>query len=52
VVSFGSKDLEWVQSYIRNQRERHERGQAIDRLERITDMEDGEMAQAEPREAP
>ena len=54
VVSFGSKDLEWVKAYVRNQRERHDRGTLEDRLERITDRETGEAnaAEAEPREAP
>jgi REP element-mobilizing transposase RayT len=50
VVSFGTKDLEWVKGYIRNQKEHHARGTIHDRLERIT-TED-QPAQAEPREAP
>jgi putative transposase len=33
VVSFGTKDLEWVKAYIRNQREHHARGALHDRLE-------------------
>ena len=41
VVSFGTKDLEWVRGYVRNQRERHARGELEDRLERITDIERG-----------
>jgi putative transposase len=48
VVSFGTRDLTWVQEYIRNQRDRHARGNLEARLERITDDE----AQAQPREAP
>jgi putative transposase len=36
VVSFGTKDLEWVVNYIRNQKEHHKEGRAIERLERIT----------------
>ncbi len=36
VVSFGTGDLDWVKAYIRNQREHHATGKAIDRLERIT----------------
>ena len=36
VVSFGTRDLEWVVAYIRNQREHHAKGSAQDRLERIT----------------
>ena len=39
VVSFGTGDLDWVVKYIRNQREHHQRGSAVDRLERITQME-------------
>ncbi|MBL8202851.1 MAG: IS200/IS605 family transposase [Blastocatellia bacterium] len=35
VVSFGAKDLEWVVSYIRNQKEHHRNGSIYDRLERI-----------------
>ncbi len=41
VVSFGTKDLEWVIRYIRNQKESHQKGTAMDRLERImSDEED------------
>jgi putative transposase len=39
VVSFGTRDLEWVNSYIRNQRGRHASGRISERLERITDIE-------------
>lgn len=39
VVSFGTRDLEWVCEYIRNQREHHARGTVHDRLERITQDE-------------
>ena len=39
VVSFGTRDLEWVKAYVREQRARHERGHIEDRLERITDIE-------------
>ena len=35
VVSFGTKDLEWVVSYIRNQKEHHRKGSIYERLERI-----------------
>jgi hypothetical protein len=53
VVSFGTGDLEWVKNYVRNQRERHARGQVVDRLERITEIEKpAEAAEAERREAP
>jgi putative transposase len=50
VVSFGTKDLTWVQAYVRNQREHHAKGTTAERLERITARE--EAAEAEPREAP
>jgi hypothetical protein len=36
VVSFGARDLEWVINYIRNQKEHHKKGTAVERLERIT----------------
>jgi REP element-mobilizing transposase RayT len=39
VVSFGTKDQPWVVDYVRNQRDRHSRGQVEDRLERITERE-------------
>ena len=39
VVSFGSKDLEWVKVYVRNQKEHHAKGNVHDRLERITNEE-------------
>jgi putative transposase len=35
VVSFGTGDLEWVKSYVRNQKEHHARGTTHERLERI-----------------
>lgn len=35
VVSFGTRDLEWVVEYVRNQKERHRVGRLFDRLERI-----------------
>ncbi len=41
VVSFGTKDLEWVVSYVRNQKERHQTGRLSERLERISDDEFG-----------
>ena len=55
VVSFGTKNLEWVKDYVRNQRERHGGNRILDRLERITTLEEGleeEGAEAELREAP
>ncbi|MCH7727810.1 MAG: IS200/IS605 family transposase [Planctomycetes bacterium] len=36
IVSFGTKDLQWVVQYIRNQREHHSQATVHDRLERIT----------------
>ena len=39
VVSFGRGDLDWVKAYVRNQRQHHARGTAVDRLERITVVE-------------
>ena len=32
VVSFGTKDLEWVVNYIRDQKEHHGKGVTVDRL--------------------
>jgi putative transposase len=53
VVSFGTKDLEWVREYVKNQRERHARGNVVDRLERIAERQgEDRQAEAEPREAP
>jgi putative transposase len=40
VVSFGTRDLDWVKQYIRNQREHHASGKVVDRLERITEIEE------------
>jgi putative transposase len=34
VVSFGSEDLSWVISYVRNQRQHHAKGTTQERLER------------------
>ena len=55
VVSFGTKDLEWVRAYVRNQRQHHSEGKTHDRLERVESPEpetEEVVAQAEPREAP
>ena len=41
VVSFGTGDLDWVKRYIRDQREHHGRGSVHERLERITQRDDG-----------
>lgn len=35
VVSFGTRDLDWVVEYVGNQKERHRIGRLSDRLERI-----------------
>lgn len=39
VVSFGTRDLPWVISYVENQKERHNRGDISERLETIEDNE-------------
>jgi REP element-mobilizing transposase RayT len=53
VVSFGTRDLEWVNEYIRNQREHHARGTIHERLERITQEELAPvMAQAKTARTP
>jgi hypothetical protein len=58
VVSFGTKDLEWVTAYARNQRQHHAEGKIHERLERISTPEpaeppaEAEPAEAQPREAP
>lgn len=41
VVSFGTKDLPWVISYINDQKERHNTGQISARLERVIAQEEG-----------
>ena len=40
VVSFGTRDLPWVVSYVRNQKKHHAEAQTHDRLER-TDQPEG-----------
>ena len=35
VVSFATRYLEWVCEYIKNQKEHHQRGTTVDRLERF-----------------
>jgi putative transposase len=40
VVSFGTKDLDWVVRYIRNQKDHHKKGTIVERLEKITHDED------------
>jgi putative transposase len=49
VVSFGTRDLDWVKAYVRNQREHHAEGTTHERLERSTSPD---SAQAEERETP
>ena len=39
VVSFGKGDLPWVVDYVNGQREHHNAGRALDRLERIMQVE-------------
>ena len=35
VVGFGTKDLQWVVNYIRNQKEHHQQRTIVERLEKI-----------------
>jgi hypothetical protein len=42
VVSFGTKDLDWVVRYLRNQKDHHKKGTIVGRLEKITDEEGDE----------
>ena len=39
IVSFGTKDLPWVVSYVLNQKQHHRKGTTHDRLEKYTDDE-------------
>ena len=39
VVTFGTRDLDWVKGYVRNQREHHACGRTVARLERITESD-------------
>jgi putative transposase len=41
VVSFGTRDLQWVIRYVKNQRQHHAKGTTQDRLERITSDDEG-----------
>jgi putative transposase len=45
VLSFGTKDLEWVTAYIRNQRTHHQQGTVHERLERTTAREDADTTE-------
>ena len=40
IVSFGTKDLQWVINYVLNQKEHHKQGKIFERLERITNDEE------------
>lgn len=37
IVSFGTKDLQWVKNYVLNQKEHHKNGKIYERLERTED---------------
>ena len=41
VVSFATKNLQWVIDYIRNQKEHHRKGTAVERLEGIANIAEG-----------
>jgi REP-associated tyrosine transposase len=41
VVSFGTRDQEWVIRYVKNQKRHHAKGTIQDRLERITSDDEG-----------
>jgi len=41
VVSFGTRDLDWVKAYVRNQRQHHDRKSTHERLERATQFDEG-----------
>jgi len=40
IVSFGTKDLQWVINYVLNQKEHHKKGTTHERLEKITNDEE------------
>ena len=40
VVSFGTKDLDWVVNYIRNQKVHHKKGTTIERVEKVTNEDE------------
>lgn len=42
VLTFGTKDLQWVVGYIINQKEHHSRGTVHERLERFTGDDSGD----------
>jgi len=39
VVSFGTRDTQWVVDYIKNQKEHHAKGNIFERLEKIEPIE-------------
>ena len=39
VVSFGTKNLEWVKKYVQNQKQHHASGKVFDRFERVAEIE-------------
>jgi putative transposase len=39
VVSFGTRDIDWVKEYVRNQRKHHAAGKVYERLEQIVKMD-------------
>jgi hypothetical protein len=39
LVSFGTKDLDWVVNYIRNQKQHHKKGTVVERLEKVGNEE-------------
>lgn len=41
IVSFGTKDLQWVVNYVLNQKEHHKTGSTHDRLEKYFDEQNG-----------
>jgi putative transposase len=45
IVSYGTKDMDWVNAYIRNQKEHHARAQTHERLERIDREDDAAAAE-------
>ena len=42
IVSFGTKDLQWVINYVLNQKEHHKKDTTHERLEKITNDGEGE----------
>jgi len=42
IVTFGTKDLQWVVEYINNQKEHHRKGTIYKRLERFTGDDPGD----------